>query len=323
MSHEITKIDAQQGLSQAWHGLTQIKPDLSLNNCWLNDWEIVKEPLFLDTNRKTEYSILTASDNPNIQIGVPFADSYVPIPNEAFIDCIRNATMGIDGLKLVSVGSIMGRNRVFVSFEIGKANFTYGKRDFECALNFGNAHDKGTPFFANTSNVVQVCKNTYNMNLHHKSKNVNVRVRHTKNSQIKLDNMEEIIAGALGAQAEFKAIFGSLTEIKTNPKEATSVFAGFIGKGEELSTRAMSTVTRLTSLFINGAGNDGENRSDIFSSITDYYSHESSGGENRMKQWVSSEFGSGAAKKREFLETITTDYDNLVKMGEKSLSLSN
>ena len=322
MSHEITNIDRQQGLVNAWHKLTQIKPDLSLDNCWLNDWEIVKEPLFISRDRKSDYYMLTASDNPNIHIGVPFANSYVPIINSAFIDCIRNAVMGIDGLKLASVGSVMGRNRVFISFEIGKANFTYGKRDFECALNFGNGHDKGQTFWANTSNIISVCLNTFNMNLRHKSKNVNVRIRHTKNSQIKLDNVEDIVAGALGAQAEFKNIFENLLDIKSDAGEARNVFAGFIGKGEEMSTRAVNTVDRLTTLFISGAGNEGKNRADQFCAITDLYSHESSGGDDRMKQWVSSEFGSGATKKREFLDAITSDYDSLLTKGKLSLSLS-
>jgi len=322
MAHEITKIDRQQGLEMAWHKLTEIKADLSIDNCWLSQWEIEKQRLVIENGGETEYFILTASDDKKIHIGVPFADSYVPITNESFLNCIRDAVMGVDGLKLKSVGSVMGRNRVFMSFDIGAANFTHGKRNFECSLNFGNAHDKGQPFWVNTSNITTVCANTYGMNLKHKSKNVNVRIRHTKNSQIKLDNVEEIVAGALGAQAEFKNIFESLTEIKTNAGEARNVFAGFIGEGKEMSTRAVNSVDRLTTLFISGAGNSGKDRSDIFQAATDFYSHESSGGENRMKQWVSSEFGSGATKKREFLDAITSDYDSLVSKGKLSLSLS-
>lgn len=322
MAHEIQKVDIQQGREMAWHNLTQIKTDLSIGNCWLNDWDVEKRKLFLEGNIETDYHLLVASDDPKIKIGVPFADSYVPITNSAFIDCISDAISGIDGLQLESAGSIMGRNRVFASFSISKANFTSGNRDFEAFLNFSNAHDKGTPFLANTSNTCIICSNTYNANLRHKGKNVNVRVRHTKNASIKLENIEEIVAGALGAQAEFKTIFDSLADIKTNEKEARQVFAGFIGGGSEMSTRSINTVDRLTGLFNRGAGNKGENRSDIFSACTDYYSHESSGGENRMKQFVSSEFGSGANKKREFLNLIDTEFDTLVKKGELSLSLS-
>jgi len=327
MSHEITKIDRQDGTEMAWHKLTKINPKLTLRNSWLNEWDIQKERLSIvgagGIIRETDFHMLTATDDPKIQIGVPLADSYVPINNQAFIECIENATLGIDGLKLKSVGSIMGRNRVFASFEIGAANFTHGKRNFESFINFSNAHDKSGVFLANTSNTCIVCANTFAMNLQYKGKTVHIRVRHTKNAQIALENMEEIIGGALGAQAEFKQIFESLDEIKTNETEARFAFAGFIGQGKEMSTRASNTVERLTDLFNTGAGNKGETRADVFSAVTDFYSHESSGkGENRMKQWVSSEFGSGAVKKREFLQSITEDYSGLIKKGVESLSLN-
>lgn len=322
MSHEITNIDQHEGIVQAWHGLTKVNPALKLRGSWLDKWDVQKQKLFLKGDIETPFHILTATDDPKIQIGVPFADSYVPIKNQAFIECIENAVLGIDGLKLASVGSIMGRNRVFISYEIGAANFTHGQRSFECALNFSNAHDKSGVFLCNTSNQIVVCKNTYNLNLKHKGKTVHIRVRHTKNAQIALENMEEIIGGALGAQAEFKNIFENLDSIKTNPKEAEAVFAGFIGNGEEMSTRAMNTVDRLTTLFVVGKGNKGETRADAFSAITDYFSHESSGGDNRMKQWVSSEFGTAANKKREFLDGITNEFDTLVSKGKLSLSLS-
>jgi uncharacterized protein (DUF736 family) len=64
----------------------------------------------------------------------------------------------------------------------------------------------------------------------------------------------------------------------------------------------------LTGLFNGGAGNNGETLLDAFSAVTDYYSHESSGGEDqpgfRTKQYLSSEFGSAAKKKQDFFRTL-------------------
>jgi len=322
MSHKIEQHDKQEGTFVAWHGLTEVNPNLNLKSCWLSQWDIIKKKMVLEDGTETPFSLLTASDNNKIQIGVPFADSYFPITNEAFLNCIENAVMGISGLKLTSVGSIMNRNRVFVSFEVGEANFTHGERDFESYLNFGNAHDKGSPFWSNTSNTCVVCANTYGMNLRHNSKNINIKIRHTKNAELKLENVEELVNGAIGAQKEFKAIFESIDEVKTNPREAQRVFAGFLGQGKELSTRGLNSVNRLTELFLVGKGNKGETRADIFSAVTDFYSHESSGGDNRMKQWVSSEFGSASNKKRDFMDVLTNGFEDAVKAGELSLSLS-
>jgi len=61
-------------------------------------------------------------------------------------------------------------------------------------------------------------------------------------------------------------------------------------------------------LFQRGAGNNGETLLDAFSAVTDYYSHESSGGADqpgfRMKQTISSEFGSASRKKQDFFNAL-------------------
>jgi hypothetical protein len=78
-------------------------------------------------------------------------------------------------------------------------------------------------------------------------------------------------------------------------------------------------------LFQSGAGNRGENMADLLSGFTDYYSHESSGGEDRMKQVVSSEFSNGAAwgKKQEAFGIITNEIarNDIIKHGEEMLAL--
>lgn len=326
MSHEITAIDKQQGTFQAWHGLTEIVTDLTLRNNWLRQWDVTPRKMTLIDGTTTPYSMLVASDNANIQIGVPFADSYTPITNAMFLDVLGESILGIDGLNLDSVGSVCGRGKIFASFKIAEGNRTIGKRTFETYLNFGSSHDKSAPFWFNTSNICTVCANTFRMNITaEKSKDgLAGRVRHTKNAAIGLGNVPAIIEAAMGAQAEFNAIFASLDSMPSNEENARQIFAGFIGKGEEMSTRAENTVSRLTSLFSTGKGNRGETLGDVFSAVTDYYSHESSGGDDKMKQFVSSEFGAGADKKDEFFSLLvdTNTRQTLAAKGANSLKLT-
>jgi hypothetical protein len=61
-------------------------------------------------------------------------------------------------------------------------------------------------------------------------------------------------------------------------------------------------------LFRGGAGNKGLTLADAFSAITDFYSHESAG-EDKSKQFVSSEFGDGARSKREGMAFLTECLD--------------
>lgn len=322
MSHEITAIDKQQGTFQAWHGLTEVIPDLSLDSSWLAGWDVVSRPLFIGENIATPYSLLTASDNPAIQIGVPFTESYSVISNKEFLDVIRESLVGIDGIKLVSIGSVCGRNRTFASFEIDAALHKVGDREFKQYWTVLNSFDKSSVFADVFSNVCTVCNNTFRMNLENSGKAD--RVKHTKFAKRKLLDIPAKVNAALGAAAEFNRIFTQLEDTPVKVDTAERIFAGFLGGGEEMSTRAVNTVGRLVNLFQVGAGNRGETLGDVFSAVTDYYSHESSGGDDKMKQWVSSEFGVAADKKAEFLPLISNAGERikLIQAGKKSLELT-
>lgn len=328
MSHEISKIDRQEGIEQAWHGLTDVRADLSLDNCWLSKWDVVKTPLFTQ-DLPTKWSMLTASDNRNIQIGKPFADSYVPVTNKDFLEMIKESILGIKGVKVASVGSVCERGRVFVSLSLSELeSFKAAGREFKAYLNALNSHDFSSVLVMNTSNTCTVCNNTFRANLHAKGDkgSVNIRVKHTKNVKMRLDNIPEIIDGFLGAQAEFKALMDGFEATPIAEKYVSPLFAGFLGADEKdgLSTRKMGQVDTLTNLFKNGAGNRGKDLSDVFSAVTDYYTHESSGGEDRTRQFVSSEFGSGLnAKTRMF--GLLQDKDAINKTvlaGKKILAAS-
>lgn len=330
MAHEISNIDKQQGIVQAWHGLTEIVQDLTVENNWLNTWDVVTRPMvILGADGKpieTPFKLMTASDDSSIQIGVPFAESYSPITNKMFLETLKESILGITGLKLESVGSVSERGKIFASFKISEDCRTIGNRTFESYLNFGSSHDKSTPFWFNTSNICTVCQNTLRLNLNtKKSKDgLHGRVRHTKNASLGLDNVSAIIEKAMGAQAEFNAIFKTLDETPSTEADAVKLFAGFIGEGEVMATRSSNTVDRLTELFKSGKGNRGETLADVFSAVTDYYSHESSGGEDRLKQFTSSEFGSAAEKKNDFLSSIINrdDRNLLMAKGNQSIQLT-
>lgn len=322
MSHEITSIDKQQGTFQAWHGLTEIREDLTVRNNWLASWDVTARPLFIGDGVATPYSLLTATDDSNIQIGVPFTESYSVISNKMFLDVIEESLVGVDGVKLVSIGSVCGRNRTFASFEIDAAKHKVGDREFKQFWTVLNSFDKSSVFADVFSNVCTVCNNTFRMNLAESGKGD--RVKHTKNAKRKLLDIPAKINAALGAANEFNKLFAQLEETPVKEDTAERIFAGFLGGGEEMSTRTVNTVDRLVNLFKVGAGNRGETLGDVFSAVTDFYSHESSGGDDRMKQWVSSEFGAAADKKAEFLPLIANAGERikLIQAGKRSLELT-
>jgi hypothetical protein len=163
------------------------------------------------------------------------------------------------------------------------------------------------------------------------------KIRHSKNLLPKIENMEKAIDQFVGITAQFKKALVIANEIPVTPADARSLFAGWAGSDTNgMSSRTFNNVTRLSELFQRGAGNNGETLLDAFSAVTDFYSHESSGGADqpgfRMKQTISSEFGSGSRKKQDFFSSLFTatkmeaptfrrdSFDDLVNTGRKLIT---
>jgi hypothetical protein len=320
MAHRIEKNDKQQGVVMGWHGLTEIKSNLSLDDCWLNEWEPM--PVVLDLNGKpTKWAVLRCSDNKELFIGAPYnPDTFTPIGNVEFLRMIKDSISGTPH-EVVSVGSIRNRGRVFVSIKLnGMEKFKAAGRDFASFLNFGNGHDKSSVLWVNTSNTCTVCDNTFTANLvsvenkatAEADDNLSITKRHTKNVKLRLPELSKLIDRAVGVQAEFQLEMDKLAEVEIGRTDAVDLFAGFVGRNilpaarkDGLSTRSRNTASRLGELFVRGKGNRGETLADAFSAVTDYYTHESSGGDNIQRQIISSDYGAGNDAKRSFWGIVT------------------
>lgn len=329
--HEIMEHDKQQGREMAWHGLTDVKPDLSLENCWLREWDYVANRL-----PKTPFSVLNVTDEclvaeigedgkPTgemypLTIGTPFArDSFKPLTNARLLDMLGKVTDGKD-LILASVGTVKNRGRHFASFQMGEAYKAAG-RDFVPYFNIGNGNDKSSPIWQNTSNVCTVCNNTFSMNMH--GNGFVMEVKKTKFSEIKIGDFAQAARNVLASQKEFADMMETLGLVKVTHEDAQAFFAGFIGDpGKALSAKAETTLDRYMQLFKTGAGNNGENFADIFQAGTDFLTHESanSQGDNaaNWKNYVSSEFGSAKEEKKRLWAMITVEKyrTGLVDMGK-------
>lgn len=331
MAHRIEKRDTQQGRHMAWHNLTEIVRDLDLdNNVLRRQWDIEEVPLSIPDGTVTPFKILVGSDDKEV-IGKPFANTYKPITNSQFLDAIKEATAGIKGLVVESVGSVCNRGRVFVSLSLKESSaYKIGHREFQEFLNFGNAHDQSSVLWVNNTNTCTVCNNTFSYNLMAKDSQVDVRVFHRGDVEFKLANMAEIIDAHLGSQAHFKAEFERLMQKDISVDNARNLFAGWSLRNDsekELTSRGINKVNRLTELFTSGAGNLGKNRADAFSAVTDYFTHESTrgGGANVGRQFVSSEFGIGRAAKDNFWDVIRDDREvnDFIGIGKNALASVN
>lgn len=321
MAHMISETDKQQGLAQAWHGLTEIFAGLSLKDNWLRTWEIISVPLWMRLSDLQNLGIaaadhrqiasmqLVGSDN-GIAIGKPFEESYRQLTNVEFLGMLEAAMAGTQH-KLTSIGTVRNRGRRFASFELVRlGSYTAGGRKFDPFLNAGDGLDKSSELWWNTSATCTVCDNTFSMNLD----DVRQSLRHTKNIMVRVPDMAAKIDAAVGVHYEFATAFEALATQPVSHEAAQRIYTGFVAPAgtEKLSTRSLNTVDELVNLFQGGRGNVGQSRADLFSGATDYYTHANSGktGANRLaRQFDSSEFGSGADRKADFWKLVNSDED--------------
>jgi len=338
MSHDININDAQEGTFMAWHKLTKLRQQIAIDDCWLSTWDVQKSPLHRADGSLSDWKEIVCTDDNSLVIGPPVADSYSLITNKEFLEIVRDSMEHIRDSRIVSNGSVCDRGRVFVSVEIPEfKEFEAANRHFTAYINFLNSHDMSCPFVVNASNTCTVCNNTFTMNLTDtNNKAFRASVRHTKNAHAKLADIDGMIDAYVGTQARFRVTMNALAKKAADAYQASQFFAGLLSTKDnrqaakmvnsivdvESSTRRSNQVSRLTELFKSGKGNRGETRADIFSAVTDYYSHESSGGRNVFKQVASSDFGAGQAMKDRALSALDNDddYHTLTRVGKLVLA---
>jgi len=329
--------DSQVGVQMAWHGKTDVQSVITKVNCRIN-YPMRMEPLhLLDADGSTRMKVVDEIDektgeptgklltvpacehfqvvslDDNLPIGNPVKKGYKLISNDQMMDMVEASLAGTTH-KIVSVGSINNREKVFCSIKLSD-NIIAGNRETENVLNVLWGHGGVFSVRVMSGFIVVVCANTFAMALRDASKKgkkkneFQAKVKHTGNADLKIENMAKAIDLHYGVAAEFTKAMDSLSNTPCNNDKARQLFAGFLVRDteglEEVSTRTSNTIDTLETLFVKGKGNNGDDMCDAFNAITDYYSHESSGGEDKWRQFESSDFGMGATRKSEAYDLLT------------------
>jgi len=308
MSAELFEMDVQAGIAMAWHGLTKVVPVVTREVAL--PFEIERKPIFVNSGKLrkvADFSVFVATDNGEI-IGKPMADTYSAMTNERFWELCHDALQGT-GAIVESAGTLNNRARRFLTIKLNDKSTEIGGRKFLNRISMIDAIDGTAYFHAVNTSICVVCANTARAVIGDMAGEFRFKLKHTKNFHAKIENMESQIEAMVGVQAEFNAALQMAASEPLVENNARNLFAGWLGTdADKLSTRAVNTVDRLTGLYRGGAGNTGETLLDGVSAVTDFYSHESSGGEDkagfRWKQFNSSEFGAGARAKTDFLSAL-------------------
>jgi len=270
---------------------------------------MVKRQMFFDDGITgpvaTGFNSIVSLDD-NLPIGNPVGNGYELITNEQIWEMLESALAGI-GIKhqIVSVVSVGNRERLAISIQFDNGE-EIGGRLTQNVLNIIWGHGGIMGVLARSGFTVVVCQNTMNLALARRGE-FELRCKHTGGSVKRLEGMAQAIDAHYGVVAEFKKAMEEFANTPCDEPSARNTIAGFIVRDndvEKISTRATNTIDRIAQLYKGGAGNRGENMADLFNGFTDYYTHENAGGENRWKQFQSSEFGNGQVRKLEAFKLL-------------------
>jgi hypothetical protein len=308
MSAELFDLDVQAGIAMAWHGKTKVVTTVTREVAL--PFEIERKSIYVNTGKLrkvADFSVFVCTDNGEI-VGKPMADTYQALTNAEFWEVCNDALKGT-GAIIESAGTLNNRARRFLTIKLDDAATTIGGRKFLNRISMIDAIDGTAYFHAVNTSICVVCANTARAVIGDMKGEFRFKLKHTKNFHAKIENMEAQIEAMVGVQAQFNAALEIAANEPLSITGARHLFAGWLGDGaESLSTRAVNTAERLVTLHVKGAGNNGETLLDGVSAVTDFYSHESSGGDDkdgfRWKQFQSSEHGNGMKAKTDFLSAL-------------------
>ena len=315
MSHNIQKNDSCVTLESTWHGLEKIVPFIDYKSSGL-DWKVEKHKIM--TENGIDINGYEAVIRPDKELTLNVAkDSYTLIQNEQLFEIISEGLTGINH-KIVSAGSLGDCRKIYISVELcGHQDYLVNGDKFKNILSFVSSHDGSMALEAYDSSIRVVCANTLQWSRKQKGL-LNLKVRHTQNSQLKIEGMKETIEKLFKKRESFYETYAGLCVRPMDSKKAEQIIAGFLAKGEDMSTRAYNQTQEITQLFRAGLGNKGETQADLLNAVTEYYTR---GGENKAKSFASSEFGSARDRKLDFFELMTDgEIDKIARRGEATLA---
>lgn len=305
--------DIQTGETMGWHGKTNVVDRITRDNagilypqefrCLPNPLRPIRDEAGNPTGEfecSPFWAVFSLDDN--LPIGGTMTEAYVPIFNIQMYDMIMDAIDGIG--RIISIGTVNDRSKVFATIQLDQSKtFTAGGRVIEDKLNVLWGHGGKFAVWVRSGFITVVCQNTFHFALKDGGE-FQLRVRHTGDAEKKLEGMERAIKAHYLTVDRFREGNDRLAGIPCSESDAEKIIAGFMVRdldtiSDGVSRKTSNIIEEVMGLFKNGAGNNGDDMCDIFNALTDYYSHLSSGGDDKWKQFVSSEFGAAGKKKAE------------------------
>jgi hypothetical protein len=198
-----------------------------------------------------------------------------------------------------------------LSVNLGDDILKVNNDEIHAHLNFVSSHDGSLNLKAYDSTIRIVCMNTLRWSLEAAGE-VGFTIRHTKNAEVALDNLPELVNNILKGRVNFKEVMEYLESCKVDSNDALAMAAGYFmveSGAEKLSTRSLNAATEITNLFANGKGNRGQSLYDLVNGATEYWTSGEGVGKkaDQLTKAYKSEYGMAADHKNRFVELLADE----------------
>lgn len=206
-----------------------------------------------------------------VPLHIPKA-GYQVIDNGQVWEAMEVALKDLDA-KVTSVGTLEGGKKFFISTDIGNSDMVINKDKFKFYLNFVTSHDGTIAMNTYDSSIRIVCMNTLRWSMDAQG-DVNFKIYHTKNADLAMSNMPELVNAILKGRTELKEVMEYLATCKVDQNDALAMAAGYFADSTgdvELSGRSMNAASEIATLFTRGIACNGENLYDLANAATEYW----------------------------------------------------
>jgi hypothetical protein len=235
---------------------------------------------------------------------------YAVIDNAKSLAVVEEAiAQGLDA-KIVTAGTVRAGKSFFLSLQQDDSSVEILKGDkWDFTLSIATSHDGTDSWNFYASSFRTVCWNTLRASLD--AADTRARIFHTKNANLQLESMPEIIMAFRNQQQEIIEALTYLAGIKCDIVKAERIVSGYFSQlqGGELkfSARTSNAVRDIATLFVRGKGNNGKSMYDLLNGVTEYYTHGNGTGKVATPEVRAfrSEFGTAAEHKERFMGIIS------------------
>ena len=251
------------------------------------NWDVdVKEVQTLDNIAIDSHRAIVRNDNDHV-ISV-MKKSYHPLSNENFKERVARLA-DISGFELTGFNEFKEGAKVLAFLKNNGEVTKIGNHQMDNYMVIGNSFDGSSSFFVGTSTVLIRCQNQFSQI------GKMMKVRHTKNSEIKMDGLYTYFDFYLNTRDKMFENFNRFGQVKTNDEIREKMVHHVLGIKNsavisELSTRKTNQIAALYNNIAIEEKDLGTNLWSTFNGITRYTTHEL----NRDNQTFGNVFGSAA-----------------------------